>query len=210
MDDSETKEMVRLGAQGDERALDDLFSRHRDRLRRMLRVRLDPRVRVRIDVSDVIQEVYLEASRRLPKYNDSPTVPFFVWLRSIVGQKLVDLHRFHLGAKARDARREVRFRRWPMPAATSAVLAAELLGVLSTPSEKAMQGELENRLREALESMDAKLREVLVLRHFEGLSNGEVAHELEVPVSTASQRYIQALKKLRSVLADMPGGLEAL
>ncbi len=209
-DSRETHEIVRLSGTGDPAALEDLFSRHRERLRRMVRIRLDPRLGGRIDDSDVLQDVYLEASRRLPKYLEDPRAPFFVWLRSLAGQKLVDLHRFHLGAKARDVRREVASFRRPMPTATTAVLAAQLLGDLATPSEEVMQVELENRLREALENMEPKHREVLVLRHFESLTNVEVAHELAIAVSTASERYVRALKKLKQILAGMPGGLGAL
>ena len=192
---NETRELVERCRAGDERALEDLFSRHRDRLRHMIRLRSTPGLRRRIDDSDVLQEVYLEASRRVDEHLGDPRVPFFVWLRGIARQKLIDLYRHHLGAQVRDLRREV-----ALPGATSAVLAAQLVGDLDSPSEELQKAEVESRIREALEAMAPQDREVLVLRHFEQLSNGEVAEELRLSVSAASKRYLRAVMRLRDVV----------
>src|SRR5687767_187110 len=110
--------LVRAAADGDQASLGLLLNRDRDRLRRMVALRLDWRVQGRVDPSDVIQEAQLEAARRLDEYLDNPTMPFFLWLRLITGQKLAQLHRHHLGAKMRDAGREVSLHREPLPEAS--------------------------------------------------------------------------------------------
>ena len=204
---SETQELVSRGQKGDREALEDLFSRHRERLARMVRVRLDWRLKSRVGEDDVLQEVYLEAARRLSEYLKEPKVPFFVWLRFLVGQKLVDLQRFHLGAKARDARREVRLHGRAMPEATSADLAQQLLGTQTSPSEVVQRAELKLKLEEALDQMDPIDREVLILRHYENLTHEEVAHELSIKRPAAIQRYVRALKRIQKILAAMPEGL---
>jgi RNA polymerase sigma-70 factor (ECF subfamily) len=204
--DRDTQELVRLGKEADPSAIQDLFSRHRERLKRMAQLRLHPRLQGRLDASDVVQDVYLEAYRRLQEYLADPKVPFFLWLRSIAGQKLVDLHRRHLGAKARDPRREVYMNRAPMPEATTAVIAAQLVGSMATPSQEFVQAEKRQRVQEALEAMDPKDREVLILRHFEHLTNTETAQELDIKESTASQRYVRALVRLKGILTAMAGG----
>ncbi|HEV3256457.1 MAG TPA: sigma-70 family RNA polymerase sigma factor [Gemmataceae bacterium] len=206
-DSSETKRLLRDAAQGDRDGWGRLLEQHRDRLRRMLGLRLDPRLQGRIDASDVLQETYLEASARLPEYLRNPTMPFFLWLRFLAGQKLVTLHRHHLGAQMRDAGREVSIYRGRLPETSSAALAAQLLGHDTRPSEAAIRAELKIRLQEALNSMDALDREVLALRHFEQLSLAETAELLGLTESGASRRHLRALKRLKEVLRQMPGGL---
>jgi RNA polymerase sigma-70 factor (ECF subfamily) len=176
----------------------------------MVALRLDPRLHGRIDPSDVIQETYLEASARLAEYMQKPTMPFFLWLRFLAGQKLVTLHRHHLGRQMRDASREVSLYRGRLPGTTSAALAAQLLGHETRPSEAAVRAELKIRLQEALNSMDPLDREVLALRHFEQLSWAETAHTMGISEGAASKRYIRALGRLKTILSDLPGGLEAL
>src|SRR5262249_24772460 len=156
----------------------------------MVALRLDRRLQGRIDPSDVIQEAYLTASVQLADYLKNPTLPFFLWLRLITGQKLVALHRHHLGTQARDAGREVALHQGALPEASSAALAAQLLGHDTRPSEAALRAEMALRLQEALNRMDALDREVLALRHFEQLSNAEAAHVLGVRESAASKRYV--------------------
>jgi RNA polymerase sigma-70 factor (ECF subfamily) len=173
----------------------------------MVALRLDRRLQGRIDASDIIQEAYLEASRRLADYLRQPPMPFFLWLRFLTGQKLVELHRHHLGAQARDAGREVSLYRGTLPETSSAALAAQLLGHQTRPSEAAIRAEMKVRLQEALNRMDALDREVLALRHFEQLSNAETARVLNLQESAASKRYMRALKKLKDILTSLPGGL---
>src|ERR1700722_7086059 len=138
---STTGRLIELARAGDASALDELFARHRERLRRMVQMRLDWRLHGRIDASDVIQEAYLEATRRLPAYLEEPGTPLFLWLRFLVGERLMILHRHHLGTKMRDARREVSLYRDALPEASSAALAAQLLGQQTSPSEHAVRAE---------------------------------------------------------------------
>jgi RNA polymerase sigma-70 factor (ECF subfamily) len=173
----------------------------------MLALRLDHRLQGRIDPSDVIQETYLEATERKDEYFRQQGMPFYLWLRFLAGQRLMILHRRHLGAQARDAGREVSLVRGAMPEASSAALAAHLLGRECRPSQVAIRAEIKLRLQEALNEKEPLDREVLALRHFEQLSNGEVARVLEIHEAAASKRYIRALKKLRAILASRPGGL---
>jgi RNA polymerase sigma-70 factor (ECF subfamily) len=209
-DDSETTRLIEQAVRGDQRALGDLLGRHRQRLRRMVALRLDRRLQGRVDPSDVIQEACLDAARRLTEYHRNPTMPFFLWLRLVVGQRLVDEHRKHLGAAARDAGREISLYRGALPETTSAALAAHLLGRLTTPSQAALRAERKIRLQEALNSLDAIDREVLALRHFEELSNAEAAAVLGLDKSAASKRYARALIRLKEILASLPSGLDEI
>jgi RNA polymerase sigma-70 factor, ECF subfamily len=207
---SDTVRLVERAQAGDQAALNELFSQHRDRLRRMVELRLDRRLQGRVDAPDVIQDAYLEAARRLDNYLQAPTMSLFLWLRFLVGERLLILHRQHLGAQMRDARREVSFYRGALPEASSAALAAQLLGKHTTPSEAAVRAEQMLRLQEAVNRLDPLDREVLSLRHFEQLSRAETAQMLGIEEPAAAKRYIRALKRLKDILADMPGGLEGL
>jgi RNA polymerase sigma-70 factor (ECF subfamily) len=204
---SETDRLLQAAARGDNEQWGALLERHRERLRRMVVLRMDRRLQGRIDASDVIQEAYLEASTRMADYLKQPTMPFFLWLRFLTSQKLQELHRHHLGAQARDVVREVYLYQGALPETSSAALAAQLLGHLTQPSQAAIRAEMKIRLQDALNSLDALDREVLALRHFEHLSNAETAQTLGIRKSAASKRYIRALKKLREILSSMPGGL---
>jgi RNA polymerase sigma-70 factor, ECF subfamily len=207
-DSSETSRLLRLAAGGDNASWGTVLQRHADKLRRMVGFRMDARLQGRIDPSDVVQEVYLAASRSLPEYLRQPAMPFFLWLRGIAGNKLLELHRRHLGTPMRDARREVSLYRGSLPETTSAALAAHLLGRLSRPSEAAVRVEMKLRLQEALNQMDPVDREVLALRHFEHLTNAEAADVLGIKEAAAGKRYLRALDRLRETLANMPGGLD--
>jgi RNA polymerase sigma-70 factor (ECF subfamily) len=190
---------------GSPEALARLFGHYRERLWRMVHLRLDRRLQGRIDPSDVLQEAYLDLSRRAGEYFTRPAIPFFLWLRMLTGQRLLALHRQHLGAQMRDAGQEIALPHGPMPQAASESLAAHLLGHLTSPSEAAIRAELRLRLQEALNRMDPVDREVLVLRHFEELSNQETAAVLGLQKAAASNRYVRALKRLRGILSGMPG-----
>jgi RNA polymerase sigma-70 factor (ECF subfamily) len=176
----------------------------------MIAVRLDQRLQGRIDPSDVLQEAFLQASLNLKQYLLQPTLPFFLWLRLLTGQKLVALHRHHLKTHGRDAGREVSLDGAVLPEASSAALAAQLLGREVTPSEEAVRAEMRLRLQQALAGMDELDREVLSLRHFEQLNNAETAQVLGLRESAASKRYTRALLKLKEILTAMPGGLGAI
>ena len=179
---------------------------HRDRLRRMIALRLDERLRGRIDPSDVIQEAFLEATERRAEYaREAEPMSPFLWLRFLTLQQLQIMHRRHLGTRSRDAAREISIDGKASPAASSAAIAAQLLGRETRASEVAIRAERKLRLQEALNAMDVIDREVLVLRHFEQLSNVECARVLGLGESAATKRYIRALKRLKDILSALPG-----
>src|SRR5436305_11740431 len=189
-DDEQFRALLQRAAAGDGPAADALLAPYRDRLRRMAELRLDRRLRGRVDADDIVQETFLEAVRRLPDYVTKPDMSFPIWLRFLAGQKLVDAVRHHLGVAKRDAGLEVSLYRGPMPEASSASLASLLLGRLTSPSHAAMRIETQVQVQEVLNGMDPIDREVLVLRHFEHLGNNEVAELLGLGKSAASKRYI--------------------
>lgn len=190
---------------GDPQALGELFSLYRERLRRMIEFRMDRRIQGRADPSDVLQEAYIDACQRVRHYLEKPQMSIFVWLRQVTVQRLIDLHRRHLDARMRDAKREVLIGRGDLSAVTSASMAAQLVGHLTSPSEKAARAELLDQVENALERMDPIDREVLALRHFEELTNNEIAEVLGITKAGASNRYVRALKRLRGALAIVPG-----
>jgi len=199
---------ARFATTGTDRAdWGQFLSSHRGRLRRMVALRLDQRLRGRIDPSDVIQEAFLEATERRPEYASQPDpMPPFLWLRFLTLQRLQIVHRRQLGTRSRDAGRDVSIHGGAFPAASSAALAAQLLGRDTRPSEAAIRAERKRRLQEVLDRMDPIDREVLVLRHFEQLSNGECARVLGLGESAATKRYLRALTRLKDILSAQPGG----
>jgi RNA polymerase sigma-70 factor (ECF subfamily) len=200
-----TDDLLRKAKAGDAEALGALFAHHRDRLRQMVRLRLDRRVAGRLDASDVLQEAYLDVAQRFPEYVAAQAVPFYVWLRALTGQRVIDLHRQHLGAKMRDAGQEISLYRGALPQASSASLAQQLLAGLTSPTQAAVRAEMQLKLQEALNSMDPMDREVVVLRHFEELNNVETAAVLGIEPSAGSKRYLRAIRRLKAILDQIPG-----
>ena len=207
--ESESVESLLASAKGgDERAVARLFDRYRRRLRQMIRLRIDRRLQGRVDPSDVLQEAYVDLAQQMPSYVDNPKLPFFLWLRLLVGQRLMRVHRQHLGAAMRDAGREVSLHRGPLPHASSASMAAQLMGRFTTASEAASRAERKLRIQAVLDRMDDLDREIIALRHFEELSNGEAAAVLGLSKSAASNRYVRALTRLQSELSQIPGFID--
>jgi RNA polymerase sigma-70 factor (ECF subfamily) len=200
-------EQLRGGGRG---ALAALFNRYRDRLRRMVMLRMDDRLRARVDASDVLQEAYLDVERDLDAYLADPRLPPLLWLRIHVGRRLAQVHRQHVGTQMRDAGLEISLYRGALPEASSAALASMLLGRLTSPTEAARRAERLLQVQEALNSLDPIDREVLALRHFEQLGRAEAAQVLGITQEAGAKRYFRALKRLKDVLATMPGGLEGL
>ncbi len=207
---ADSVDLIERARAGDREALGALLARHRDRLRRMVEVRLDTRLQARIDASDVLQEAYLEVVERLEEYLRDPKLPLFLWLRLVVGERLMKLHRHHLGTQMRDVGREVSLYRGALPVASSAALAAQLLGKHTSPTQAAVRAERILRLQEALNALDPMDREILSLRHFEELTAAEAAAVLGIEESAAAKRYFRALKRLKEILAAMPGGQEGI
>jgi RNA polymerase sigma-70 factor (ECF subfamily) len=201
-DTDDTSALLERARHGDPHSLGVLLERHRERLRRLVALRMDPRVHGRLDASDVLQETYLEAARRLADYLQQPEMPFFLWLRFLALQQLLIAHRRHLGFKMRDAGREVSLYRGSLPEASSAALAQHLLGQDTSPSEAAVRAERKVRLQEALNQMGPADREIIALRHFEQLSNAEAARVLGIQEAAASKRHVRALVKLKDILKE--------
>lgn len=204
MTDSAIIPEARLRA-GDPAAAGEVFAAYRDRLKKMVRLRLDRRLQGRLDASDVLQEAFLDVQAKAADF-PAKGMPAYLWLRLVVTERLLALHRHHLGAKMRDAAQEVSLYRGGPPAASTHSLANLLLGRLTSPSAAAARAERQLRLQEALDGMDPLDREVLALRHFEELSNGETAAVLGLTKTAASNRYVRALKRLKEVLSALPGG----
>ncbi|MGE3167198.1 MAG: sigma-70 family RNA polymerase sigma factor [Planctomycetota bacterium] len=193
--------MARAGNPG---PLWDALEQYRARLNRLVALRMHPRARGRIDASDVVQEALLEVSQRLDHFLAQGEMPFFLWVRYLTVQKLQQLHRFHLGAEARDARREVLANVNLGPAASSLVLARSLAASGLSPSQHVAEAERFERLERVLEGLDAVDLEVIALRHFEELSNREAAQVLGLKESAASRRYLRAVVRIREQLESEP------
>jgi RNA polymerase sigma-70 factor (ECF subfamily) len=206
--DDTNDDLLRRASHGDEAALAALFSHYRKRLRQMVRLRLDRRLQGRVDPSDVLQDAYLDVAEQLPHYLKKPEMSFFLWLRLVTGQRLMRIHRQHLGAALRDAGPEVSLYRGALPQASSVSLAEQLLGRISTPSQAMIRAEIQVQLQSALNGMDPLDREIIALRHFEELSNAEAAQVLNLDPSAASKRYVRALKRLQTILQGIPGLLD--
>jgi RNA polymerase sigma-70 factor (ECF subfamily) len=177
-----------------------LFELHRARLLRMVELRMNPRLRQRIGASDVLQDAFLESSKRLPDWLEDPSMPFHLWLRFLTAQNLARLWRFHAEAKKRDVRRQVASAHPRLPSASSVVLVDRLVASGISPTQAVVKEEMRGELLQAFEAMKPQDREVLVLRHFEELSNAECAQELGIQEDAASKRYLRALERLRKVL----------
>jgi RNA polymerase sigma-70 factor, ECF subfamily len=203
-DESRTAQLVREAASGNAGAQTELFSQYRDRLKRMVRLRLNRRLQGRVDDSDIIQEALIEAARKLPEYADEPILPFYLWLRHLTGLKLVEIHRRHLGTKMRDAGMEVSLHRGGLPGANSVSLAAFLLGTMTSVSQAAIKAEKRLALQEALNDMDPLDRELVAMKHFEQLTIDEMAQALEMPRSSVGRHYLKALQQLKSILQELP------
>jgi len=195
---------------GDRQALTDLFQRHRDRLRRMVELRMDARLQGRVDASDVLQDAFLDAAAHVDWYLNGSELPPFLWLRLVVSQRLANYHRQHFGTKMRDLAQEVSLYRDPLPQASSAALASMLLGRLTSPSHAAIRAEQVLQVQEALNALDPLDREVIALRQFEELSRAETAQVLGITEEAGAKRYLRALRRLKAVLEARPDGSEGL
>jgi RNA polymerase sigma-70 factor, ECF subfamily len=197
----DTDELLANASRGDASARQQLLVRHRRRLKKMVRLHMDRRLAPRVDPSDVVQEALAEAAQELSGYLEERPIPFYPWLRKIAWERLVKLHRCHLHARKRTARREE-----PsilnLPDESAVELAGRLLDLGSSPSKHLLREELRARVRAALESLKPADREVLVLRYLEGLSNSEAAAVLGIGESAVGMRHLRALERLRNLLGE--------
>ncbi len=189
--------VLRRVAVGDQSAIGELLEEYRPRLARMIGVRMDPTLRGRVDASDVIQEAYVEVAERLPRYLESRDMPFFLWVRFLTGQKLLQIHRRHVEAGMRDVRCEMSLQQGGIAGASSMTLASAILDGGATPSQVAMREEERASLVQALGELSEVDREILAMRHFERLSLAETAELLGISESAASRRHVKALGRLQ-------------
>jgi RNA polymerase sigma-70 factor (ECF subfamily) len=204
-DSDSTRELLdRLARADDPAAADRLWARHREPLRRMIDMRLDHAIGRRVDASDVVQDVLIEASRRLSDYLRNPAMPFHLWLRQIARDRMIDEHRRHRVAARRSLDRERSLAAPEYADRSGFDLAAGLRDGELTPAAASLRRELEGRFRMALDAMDEDDREILLMRHFEGLSNSEAAHVLGLSEPAAGMRHLRALRRLRERLGETP------
>ena len=198
-------ELMRRVQEADADAVAEVFLYYRERLLRMVRLRLDRRLQGRVDASDVIQEAFLDIAPRAAEYAAKPEMPFYLWMRMVTGERLLKVHREHLQTQMRDVAHEVSIFGGMMPQADSVSLAGQFLGNMTTPGAAVMRNELRNHLQKVLDAMDPIDREIIALRHFEELGNVEIALILNLSKTAASSRYLRAIKRLKDELAQFPG-----
>jgi RNA polymerase sigma-70 factor (ECF subfamily) len=199
-----TQELLAAARTGNADAVEALMGRHRDSLRRLVGLRLDPALARRVDASDIVQDVLMEANRRLQEYLKNPRLPFHLWLRHLARDQMIDAHRRHRLAQRRSLDRE-QATQGGLPTDDSAAdLIAQLLDAEKTPASAALQQELHRRLTEALQQLNEDDRDIIMMRHHEQLSNQDVAAALELSEAAASMRYLRALRRLRKVLMNDP------
>lgn len=199
-----TNNLLDEARQGDQEAIEKLLSRYRESLKRMIDLRLDKRVSQRVDVSDVVQDVLIEAHRRLQVYLDNPVMPFHLWIRQIAQDRLIDAHRRHRASAKRSVDRERRLEAAGPPDASTIELAGQLMDPELTPAARATQREVAERVQECIARLEQRDQDILLMRHYEQLSNQEVAAVLGLTEPAASMRYLRALKRLRAVIQSDP------
>jgi RNA polymerase sigma-70 factor (ECF subfamily) len=182
---------------GDRSAFEVLFARHHAFLRRFIEMRLDPKLRARVDPSDVVQETHLEAFARLEDYLAREPMPFRLWLRQTAFERMLKLRRQHLAAARRTVDREI-----CLPDQSSMMLAQHFLGHDSTPSKRAVRQEDAQRVQEALAELAESDREIVLMRNLEGLSHAEIACVLGIDEAASRKRYGRSLLRLRKVMFD--------
>jgi RNA polymerase sigma-70 factor (ECF subfamily) len=196
---SETDRLLESAARGDALARQELLMRYRQRLRNMIRLRMDRRLAARIDPSDVVQETLVEAVQKLSEYLQHRPLPFYPWLRQLACERLIDLHRRHIQAKKRSVRRE---EPPPLPEESAQELADQLAARSNSPSSRMRRSELRTRMRVALAHLPEHDRELLVLRHLEQLSTPEIAAILGISEGAFYTRHVRALERLRLVMSE--------
>jgi RNA polymerase sigma-70 factor (ECF subfamily) len=200
----ETDALLDRASRGDPSAIKELFTQHRSRLRQMIAIRLDPRLAPRIDPSDVVQDVLMEASRTLDAYSRARPLPFYPWLRQLASQRLYDLYAQHVRAQKRSTNREVA----GSPALSEASvmeLARQVVASGTSPSMQLFRKELRCRVHEALSQMPESDREVLIMRYLERLSAHEIATIVGASENAVNMRHVRALRRLRGLLNDALG-----
>lgn len=197
-----TEQLIALARDGDPSAVNQLMDRHRNSLRQLVRMRLDKKIQNRIDVSDVVQDVLVEANRRLTRYLADPVMPFHLWLRQIAKDRIIDAHRRHRVSAKRSVDREQKMAA-PRGYDQSSVQLAALLGDPKlTPAAAVMQAEMARQVEQSIALLDEKDSEIIVMRHYEHLTNQEIGQLLDLSEPAASMRYLRAIRRLKIVLQE--------
>jgi len=198
----QTEQLIAQAKDGDASAVNQLMDRHRNSLRQLVRMRLDNKIQKRVDVSDVVQDVLVEANRRLERYMDNPIMPFHLWLRQIAKDRIIDAHRRHRVSAKRSVDREQQLVA-PRGYDQSSIQLAGLLGDSRlTPAAAALQKEMAQKVEEAITKLEDKDCEIVVMRHYEHLSNQEIGQLLGLSEPAASMRYLRAIRRLKQVMSD--------
>ena len=203
-DSDETRQLLKDAGDGDREAVNRLLDRHRKSLRRLVHIRLDRALAGRVDASDIVQDVLLEASQRLGAFIHDAKLPFHLWLRQLARDRIIDMHRRHRVAQRRSVDRERSLATGEFADRSSMDLAAQIRDRELTPAAENIRRELERRFLAALEELDEDDRDIVLMRHYEHLGNGEVAQALGISPAAAGMRHLRALRKLRDILGDHP------
>src|SRR5882724_3699955 len=201
-DAEKTQDLLADARRGDPDAVNRLLDRHRDSLRRMVQLRLDQRIQKRIDVSDIVQDVLVEANRRLQDYLATPVMPYHLWLRQIAQDRIIDAHRRHRASAKRSVDRE---RPLAVPAAddhSTIELGAQLAGRELTPATAATQQEMAQLVKAAIAKLPDQDCEIIIMRHYEQLTNQEIAQALGLTEPAASMRYLRAVRRLKEFMVE--------
>jgi RNA polymerase sigma-70 factor, ECF subfamily len=199
-DADHTENLLAEARRGDRDAVNRLLEKHRGAVRRLVEMRLDRKVQQRVDVSDVVQDVMIEANGRLDKYLDDPAMAFHLWLRQIAWDRIIDTYRRHRVSAKRNMDRE---QPMSMPAGSdhsTMELAIQLCDPGLTPAAAAAQREIAFKVEAVIEQLGEQDREIIMMRHYEHLSNIEVAQVLGMNPPAASMRYLRAIRRLRELM----------
>jgi len=199
-----TQNLLANAKGGDRAAVNRLLERHRVSLRKLISLRLDRQIARRVDASDVVQDVLLEANIRLQDYLADPRMPFHLWLRQLAQDRMIDLHRRHRGAQRRSLDREQSLAVPQFADRSGFDLMGQLADHELTPAAASIRKELEARFVVALDQLEDEDREIVLMRHFEQLGNSEVAEALGLSAAAAGMRHLRALRKLRAILGERP------
>lgn len=199
-----TQELLADAQRGKSEAVNQLLERHRTALRKLVQLRLDRKIARRVDASDVVQDVLLEANQRLQEYMANPCMPFHLWLRHLAKDRMIDMHRRHRGAQRRSLDRERSLAAPQFGDQSSFDLASQLAASELTPAAASIRKELEQRFLTAMDELDEDDRDILLMRHFEQLGNSETAEALGLSAAAAGMRHLRALRKLRAILGERP------
>lgn len=197
-----TEQLLAQAKVGDEGAINQLMARHRNSLRQLIRMRLDQQIQRRVDVSDVVQDVLIEANRRLQRFLDNPVMPFHLWLRQIARDRIIDAHRRHRVSSRRSVDREQRMSVPQGYDQSSMNLAAMIGDDRLTPAAAALQKEIARRIELSITKLDEKDSEIVIMRHYELLTNQEIAQSLDLSEPAASMRYLRAVRRLKAIIQD--------